>query len=188
MKQEEIYKEIEGMFGFVPGFLKTIPDSSLELEWKLMKRTQFEEGPIPNKYRELIGLGISAVTKCRYCTAFHTELARLNGATDEEIEDAVHFAKSTAGWSTYVNGMQVDYDEFKAEVKRAADYVRSGQGAEKELRCRDVGPDCDHVIHGRTEEEIFTKAAEHARIAHQMSEIPPDVMEKARAAIHTRGM
>ena len=112
----------------------------------------------------------------------------MNGATDEEIEDAVHYAKSSAGWSTYINGMQMDFDEFKAEVKRAVDYIRSGQGTEKELRCRDVGPDCDHVIHGRTEEEIFTRAAEHARIAHHMNEIPPDMIEKARAAIHAVGM
>lgn len=131
MERKEVYKEIEGMFGFVPSFLKIIPDSSLELEWKLMKKTQFDEGPIPNKYRELIGVGMAAATKCRYCTLFHTEVARLNGATDEEIEDAVHFAKSSAGWSTYINGMQMDFDEFKAEVERAVDYIRSGQGPKK---------------------------------------------------------
>jgi AhpD family alkylhydroperoxidase len=185
MRREEVYKDIEGMFGFVPSFFKAVPDSSLDLEWKLMKRVQFDEGPIPNKYRELIGLGIAAVMKCRYCTLFHTEIAKLNGASDAEIEDAVHFAKSSAGWSTYLNGLQIDYNEFKEEVKRAVDYVRSKQGPEKELRCRDVGPDCDHVIRGRSEDEIFAKAAEHARLAHQIMEIPPELMEKARAAIHT---
>jgi hypothetical protein len=61
-------------------------------------------------------------------------VAKLNGATDAEIEDAVHYAKSSAGWSAYLNGMQVDYDEFKEEVRRAADYIRSKQGAQKELR------------------------------------------------------
>ena len=184
MSREEVYKDIEGMFGFVPSFLKAVPDSSLELEWELMKRVQFEEGPIPNKYRELIGIAISAATKCRYCSLFHTEVARLNGATEAEIEDAVHFAKSTAGWSTYLNGLQFDFDQFKEEVKRAVDYVRSNLGAEKELRCRDLGADCDHVIRGRTEDEIFEKASEHARIIHHMTEIPPEMVENARAAIH----
>ena len=32
MKREEVYKEIEEMFGLVPSFVKMIPDSSLELE------------------------------------------------------------------------------------------------------------------------------------------------------------
>jgi AhpD family alkylhydroperoxidase len=184
MNRQEVYKDIEGIFGFVPSFLKAVPDSSLELEWKLMKRVQFEEGPIPNKYRELIGVAVAAVEKCRYCTLFHTEVARLNGATDAEIEDAVHFAKSSAGWSTYLNGLQIDYDQFRDEVKRAADYVRSHQGGEKELRCKDVGPDCDHVIRGKTDEEIFAKAAEHAKVAHHMETIPPELIEKVRAAIH----
>ena len=67
MTKQEIYKEIEEMFGLVPMMFKAIPDSSLELEWKLFKRVQFEEGPIPNKYRELIGVAISAISKCRYC-------------------------------------------------------------------------------------------------------------------------
>lgn len=184
MSRDEVYKDIEGMFGFVPSFLKAVPDSTLELEWRLIKKEEFEEGPIPNKYRELIGVATSAITRCRYCSLFHSEMAKLNGATEAEIEDAVHFAKHTAGWSTYVNGMQMDYDQFKEEVRRAVDYARSKLGLEKELRCRDVGEDCDHVIRGKTVDEVFAKAAEHARIAHNRTEIPPEVMEKARAAIH----
>ena len=125
MNREKIYKEIEEMFGLVPSMFKSIPDSSLELEWKLFKTVQFEEGPIPNKYRELIGVALSAITKCRYCAYFHTEIAKLNGASDAEIEDAVHYAKSTAGWSTYVNGLQMDYETFKDEVNRACEHVRS---------------------------------------------------------------
>ena len=54
---------------------------------------------------------------------------------------------------------------------------------EKKLTCRDVGVDCDFVACGKTEEEIFKKAAEHGRTAHNMSEIPKELYEKARAAI-----
>jgi len=124
MEREEVYKEIKEMFGLVPGFFKLVPDSSLPIEWDLFKRVQMEEGPIPNKYRELIGVGIAATTRCRYCAVYHTELAKLNGATEAEIEDAVHFAKSQVGWSTYINGMQVDYDQFKKEVLQACEHVR----------------------------------------------------------------
>jgi len=124
MTREDVYKEIEGMFGLVPSFFKEVPDSSLELEWKLFKRVQFDEGPIPNKYRELIGVAIAAATKCKYCALYHTEVAKLNGATDAEIEDAVHYAKSSAGWSTYINGLQVEYETFRDEVLRACEHVR----------------------------------------------------------------
>lgn len=124
MDREMVYRDITATFGLVPTFMKSLPDSSLALEWALFKRVQLEEGPIPNKYRELIGVAIAAVTKCRYCATFHTEIARLNGATDAEIEDAVHYAKSSAGWSAYLNGLQVDYDQFRDELGQACDFVR----------------------------------------------------------------
>ena len=86
---------------------------------------QMEPGPIPNKYRELIGLAMAAATRCRYCTFFHTEMAKLNGATDAEIEDAVHFAKSSAGWSTYLNGLQLDFEQFKTEILKAVQHAHT---------------------------------------------------------------
>lgn len=131
MKREEVYKQIKETFGLVPSMFKAVPDSSLELEWQLFKRVQFDEGPIPNKYRELIGVAISAITKCRYCSVYHTEVAKLNGATEAEIEDAVHYAKSSAGWSTYINGLQLDYNQFKQEVLDACKHVRSLQATKK---------------------------------------------------------
>ena len=126
--REEVYRDIEETLGVVPTFLKMLPDTTLQAEWELFKKSQLEPGPIPNKYRELIGLGLSAVSRCRYCTLFHTEVAKLNGATDEEIEDAVHYAKSSAGWSAYLNGLQIDYDQFRDELRQAMEYLRSKQG------------------------------------------------------------
>jgi len=54
---------------------------------------------------------------------------------------------------------------------------------EKRLSCRDVGTECDFVACGKTEEEIFQKASEHARKDHNMNEIPEELKENARAAI-----
>jgi len=129
MTRQEVYAEIKTMFGLVPSFFKALPDSSLELEWNLMKTVQFEEGAIPNKYRELIGLGIAATTKCRYCVVFHTQAAKLFGASDAEIEDAIHFAKSSAGWSTWLNGYAFDFDTFKNEVAQMVEFARKNMAA-----------------------------------------------------------
>lgn len=127
MNRQQIYDEIKEMLGIVPTFFKSIPESALEYEWRSFKAIELDQTTIPNKYKELIGLGIAAVTKCRYCAYFHTEAARLFGATDAEIEDAVHVAKSSAGWSAYINGMQSDYEQFKDEVQQIAKYVRQMQ-------------------------------------------------------------
>lgn len=61
---------------------------------------------------------------------FHTEMAKLNGATEAEIEDAVHYAKWSSGWSAHVNQLQLNYDKFKDEVLPPCEHVRSAQGRE----------------------------------------------------------
>jgi AhpD family alkylhydroperoxidase len=129
MNREQIYKEIEHTLGLVPSFFKMIPDNTIEMEWELFKRTELDESPIPNKYRELIGLAIAGATRCHYCAFYHTEVARLFGASEEEIEDAMRYAKMTSGWSTYVNGLQLDFEQFRDEVLQVCEYVHSHQPA-----------------------------------------------------------
>jgi len=53
----------------------------------------------------------------------------------------------------------------------------------KVLRCGDVMPGCDKVIHGKNEEEVFAKAEEHVHKQHNMHIIVPSVMDKIEAAI-----
>ncbi len=125
--REQIYKEIEEMFGLVPSMFKAVPDESLQMEWELFKQVQMAPGAIPNKYRELLGIAVAAATKCQYCIYYHTEVAKLNGATQAEIEDALHYAKSSAGWSTYINGLQIGLEQFKREIDQACQYVKSQQ-------------------------------------------------------------
>lgn len=127
MNRKEVFQDIENTLGKVPSFFKLIPDRSLELEWNLFKTLQLNESPIPNKYKELIGVAVAAVTRCKYCSFFHTEVAKLFGASDAEIEDSVHYAKSSAGWSTYLNGMQMDYDQFTKELLASIEYIKKSQ-------------------------------------------------------------
>jgi AhpD family alkylhydroperoxidase len=70
-------------------------------------------------------MAVHSETKCRYCTLFHQEAAKLFGATDEEIQEAVHFTKYTVGWSVYLNGIREDYDQFVRELSEITAYVRS---------------------------------------------------------------
>jgi AhpD family alkylhydroperoxidase len=125
MSRDKVYEEMKQMLGMVPTFFEQIPEDVLDHEWSLFKRMSMEEGPIPFKYRELIGLGIAGTTHCQYCTLFHTEMARLHGASDEEIEFANRVAKNSAGWSTYLNGMQTDYGRFREELNKMGQYIKS---------------------------------------------------------------
>jgi AhpD family alkylhydroperoxidase len=125
MTVDEVHADIRETLGLVPEFLADMPDSMIESEWASFKTLQLGETAIPNKYKELIGLGVSGATRCRYCAYFHTEAARLFGATDEEINEAALIAKNTMGWSTYLNTRQYDYDRFKEEFDRITEHVRS---------------------------------------------------------------
>ena len=55
----------------------------------------------------------------------------------------------------------------------------------KELHCRDVGMDCDFAARGNTEEEVLQQAATHARSAHQITEMTPELAQKVRSVIRT---
>jgi predicted small metal-binding protein len=54
----------------------------------------------------------------------------------------------------------------------------------KVLKCGDVVPGCDFEMTGGSEHEVLEKAAAHAKSAHGLDSIPPDVLDKVRRAIH----
>lgn len=57
----------------------------------------------------------------------------------------------------------------------------------KTLSCREAGFDCDHVVEGETEEEIFRKGGQHAMDEHgtKTEDITPEFKEKLRGLIRT---
>jgi predicted small metal-binding protein len=53
----------------------------------------------------------------------------------------------------------------------------------KVLHCNDVTGSCDFVAKGETEQDILAQAAEHARSAHNLLEVTPELVAKVRSAI-----
>ena len=53
----------------------------------------------------------------------------------------------------------------------------------KEMHCGDLMKGCNFVARGATEEEVMKKAAEHAKTAHGMDKITPELAQKVKAAI-----
>lgn len=53
----------------------------------------------------------------------------------------------------------------------------------KILKCGDLMAGCNAVIEGKDVAEVMAKAVEHAKKAHGMASIPPEIAVKARAAI-----
>lgn len=53
----------------------------------------------------------------------------------------------------------------------------------KELRCADVGMDCDFVTRAETQDELMEKVARHAEEAHGITEITPELQQKVESVI-----
>jgi AhpD family alkylhydroperoxidase len=123
--RSDVQKDMEETLGLVPEFFRRVPDYLLPSEWASFKSLELsDQTAIPNKYKEMIGLAVSGATRCRYCAYFHTEAARLFGASEDEITETALIAKNTMGWSTYLNTLQFDYDEFVEEFDRITAHVR----------------------------------------------------------------
>jgi predicted small metal-binding protein len=56
----------------------------------------------------------------------------------------------------------------------------------KVLKCGDIMPGCNKVIEGKTADEVFAKAEDHARKEHNMTIILPSTMSQIEAAIHDK--
>ncbi len=123
-------QEMQEMLGTVPSAFDRIPDEFIDSEWDLMKRVQYGETLIPNRYKELIGVAVAAVTRCPYGTRLHAELARLHGATEAEVAEAVHYAALVSGWGTQMTALAPDLDGFNAEVDQTVRYLAMSQGLE----------------------------------------------------------
>ncbi|MDQ3032923.1 MAG: carboxymuconolactone decarboxylase family protein [Myxococcota bacterium] len=121
----EVQREIQQMLGTMPSWVSEMPEGALVGFWTTMRDLQLAETHIPNKYKELIGLAVSGATRCRYCTLFHTEAARLAGATDAEIAEASAMGGFTMMASTFLNAQQTDYEQFRKETLQIVAHLKS---------------------------------------------------------------
>ena len=109
--------DIQSTLGFVPGFIKLVPELALPGAWMDMKGLEMNPNTaLPGKMKELLALAVAAQIPCEYCIYAHTEFAKLNGATDAEIGEAVTIGALTRRWSTFANGIQADEAKFKSEI------------------------------------------------------------------------
>jgi predicted small metal-binding protein len=48
------------------------------------------------------------------------------------------------------------------------------------IRCKDVGFDCPGVIRAPNDQEALKQAADHARTAHGVKELTPEIVSKVK--------
>lgn len=60
--------------------------------FRAFSRQVFAEGALPSKTKELIAVAVAHVTQCAYCIRSHTTRAKLKGASEQEIMEAIWVA------------------------------------------------------------------------------------------------
>jgi AhpD family alkylhydroperoxidase len=63
------------------------------------------DGSIPQKYRELIALGVALTTQCPYCLDVHAANAKKAGVTREELAETVHIAAALRAGAAETHGL-----------------------------------------------------------------------------------
>ena len=113
----ETYSEIKDAFGFVPTFMQEYPEHGIRGAWIMTRDMEFsDKTELSPKVKALINIAVAAQIPCNYCVHADTQAAIAAGATEGEIKEAVGQAALTRHWSTILNGLQIDFDTFKAEM------------------------------------------------------------------------
>jgi AhpD family alkylhydroperoxidase len=120
--------DIEATLGFVPEFLRNVPEVALPGAWRELKSLKLDPNTsIAAKDKALIELAVASQVPSRPCIVAETEFAKLAGASEREIQEAVGMAAITRNMSTMLNGQQTDENAFRADIDKLVQGVKAAQ-------------------------------------------------------------
>lgn len=110
-KLAKVYDNLKKAVGFVPNTFKAMGRTPKFLEAMLQLDAAARiGGEIPQKYKELICLAVSAASGCQYCVYAHTALAKQAGASERELAEALACAAMMSAFNTYNKAIGLDID------------------------------------------------------------------------------
>jgi AhpD family alkylhydroperoxidase len=120
-----LHAEIAKAFGGTePEAFKRYPQAALGSLWKQVKAvTMNPNSAIPVKTKALISLAVATQLPSAGCVKDYTAMARANGATDEEISEAVAMSGLTRSASTVLNGSLTDETQWRKDVDTIVKHV-----------------------------------------------------------------
>ncbi len=68
----------------------------------------WQKGMISSRDKEIIAVAVTTVTKCSYCTKFHTKKARIAGVTTKELVEGVIVASSIETGTALLPSISID--------------------------------------------------------------------------------
>lgn len=114
-----VQKDAQQAFGFVPEFVRRFPAEALPGAWLSFRNVEMNpETAVPGKIKSLISLAVASQIPCHYCIIADTEFAKLEGASDREIAEAVAMGSVARQYITVIEGLQVDEKAYRRDWER----------------------------------------------------------------------
>ena len=95
-KSKELFDAVQNKLGFIPNLIKVFGNSPVTLQSYLSLGELNGSGNFSNKFREQLALAIAEENTCNYCLSAHTAIGKMNGLTENEIEENRQGASSDA--------------------------------------------------------------------------------------------
>jgi AhpD family alkylhydroperoxidase len=75
----------------------------IEAAFRQFSQAVFQDGALPGKTKQLIAVAVAHVTQCPYCIKGHTKAALRQGATAEELMEAIWVAAEMRAGGAYAH-------------------------------------------------------------------------------------
>lgn len=75
----------------------------IEAAFRQFNQAVFRDGALSGKTKQLIAVAVAHVTQCPYCIKGHTKAARRQGATPEELMEAIWVAAEMRAGGAYAH-------------------------------------------------------------------------------------
>lgn len=89
-------------FGNITEWQKNLGDKFFEYYNEV-----FEDGALTKREKALIALAVAHTVQCPYCIDAYTTESLENGASEEQMMEAVHVSSAIRGGSSLVHGVQM---------------------------------------------------------------------------------
>jgi AhpD family alkylhydroperoxidase len=125
MVSRDTETELEQYLGQVPSFIEALADPAADHSWGIMRDLELEETELSGREKALVGVGAAAAIQCPYCIHFHREEAKLEGASETELKEAINVASTVRYFSTVLHGAEIEMDDFVEETAEIVEHVEA---------------------------------------------------------------
>ena len=91
-----------------------------EAAFQAFSQKVFAEGALPAKMKQIIAVAVAHVTQCPYCIKGHTKAALRQGATRQELMEAIWVASEMRAGGAYAHAALAIDEMNKAAATKSA--------------------------------------------------------------------